>query len=389
MADLPLDQRRLRLGMIGGGRGAFIGAVHRMAARLDDRYEFVAGALSADPDRAGASGADLRLDPARIYPDFEALITGERARPDPVDVIAIVTPNHLHHPAARACLDAGFHVICDKPLTTTVADAEDLCTAAERHDRILAITYNYSGYPLVRAARELIAAGKLGRIHRVNVEYLQDWLLNPVEGDGNKQAAWRTDPAQSGAAGCLGDIGTHAFQLAEFVTGLNVIRLAGRLDTVVPGRRVDDDAQALLEFDNGARGTLWASQVATGHENGLRLRVYGDRAALEWHQESPNELHLRPFGEPPRIITRGSAASGEHAAAAARIPPGHPEGYLEAFAQIYRDIADRITAHDLGQQPPPDALLAPTGKDGLRGVQFVHTVLESHHASGAWLDLNR
>jgi len=373
--------------MIGGGRGAFIGAVHRMAARLDDRYELVAGALSADPDRARASGADLRLDPARTYPDFAALIAGERARPDRVDVVAIVPPNHLHHPAARACLDAGFHVICDKPLTTTVADAEDLCAAAGRNGRILAVTYNYSGYPLVRAARDLIAAGELGRIHRVNVEYLQDWLLNPVEADGNKQAAWRTDPAQSGAAGCLGDIGTHAFHLAEFVTGLTVTRLAGRLDTVVPGRRVDDDAQAALEFDNGARGTLWASQVATGQENGLRLRVYGDRAALEWHQESPNELQLRPFGEPPRIITRGSAAAGERAAAAARIPPGHPEGYLEAFAQLYRDIADRITAHELGHQPPVDSLLAPTGEDGRRGVQFVHAVLQSHRSSSAWLDL--
>jgi len=387
VADLPIDQRRLRLGMIGGGRGAFIGAVHRMAARLDDRYELVAGALSADPDRARASGADLRLDPARTYPDFAALIAGERARPDRVDVVAIVPPNHLHHPAARACLDAGFHVICDKPLTTTVADAEDLCAAAGRNGRILAVTYNYSGYPLVRAARDLIAAGELGRIHRVNVEYLQDWLLNPVEADGNKQAAWRTDPAQSGAAGCLGDIGTHAFHLAEFVTGLTVTRLAGRLDTVVPGRRVDDDAQAALEFDNGARGTLWASQVATGQENGLRLRVYGDRAALEWHQESPNELQLRPFGEPPRIITRGSAAAGERAAAAARIPPGHPEGYLEAFAQLYRDIADRITAHELGHQPPVDSLLAPTGEDGRRGVQFVHAVLQSHRSSSAWLDL--
>lgn len=387
MADVPINQRRLRLGMIGGGRGSFIGAVHRMAARLDDRYEFLAGALSADPDRARASGADLRLDPARSYPDIDALIAGERARPDPVDVVAIVTPNHLHHRAARACLDAGFHVICDKPLTTTLVDAEDLCTAAERHKRILAVTYNYSGYPLVRAARELVAAGELGRIHRVNVEYLQDWLLKPREADGNKQAVWRTDPARSGAAGCLGDIGTHAFQLAEFVTGLQVTRLAGRLDTIVPGRRVDDDAQAVLEFDNGAGGTLWASQVATGHENGLRLRVYGDRAALEWHQEFPNELHVRPFGEPPRRLTRGSTAAGERAAAATRIPPGHPEGYLEAFAQLYRDIADRITAHDLGRQAPPDALLVPTGKDGLRGIRFVQTVLDSHDSSGAWLDL--
>ncbi len=385
-AQTPISERRLRLGMIGGGRGAFIGAVHRMAARLDDRYELVAGALSSDPERARASGQDLRLDPARAYPDIDALIAGERARPDPVDVVAIVTPNHLHHPAARACLDAGFHVICDKPLTTTVADAEDLCAAASRNGRILAVTYNYSGYPLVRAARELIAAGELGRVHRVQVEYLQDWLLKPVEADGNKQADWRTDPARSGA-GCLGDIGTHAFQLAEFVTGLRVTRLAGRLDTVVPGRRVDDDAQAWLEFEGGARGTLWASQVATGHENGLRLRVYGDRASLEWHQESPNELLLTHFGEAPRRITRGSAAAGERAAAATRIPPGHPEGYLEAFAQLYRDIADRIVAHDTGEQPSVDALLAPDGREGLRGVRFVHAVIDSDRAASGWVEL--
>lgn len=395
-----LTSRRLRLGMIGGGRGAFIGAVHRMAARLDDRYTLVAGALSSEPRRARQSGEDLGLDPARAYGSIDELIAGERGRPDGVEVVAIVTPNHVHHHAARACLNAGFHVICDKPMTTTVAEAEDLCAAAKAAGRVLAVTYNYSGYPLVRAARELVQAGDLGPVHRVQVEYLQDWLLEPLEATGNKQADWRTDPARSGPAGCLGDIGTHAFHLAEFVSGLQVRRLAGTVTTHVSGRRVDDDAQVLLQFGEGngdagaaggagsaaATGSLWASQVATGHENGLRLRIYGARSGLEWRQEAPNELRLAPFGEPARLLTRGGPGTGTLSTAATRVPPGHPEGYIEAFAQLYRDAADRIMAIGL-RETSPAAPLLPSGEDGLRGVRFVHAVLESHAGGMNWVDL--
>lgn len=387
MAGDDPARRRLRLGMIGGGRDAFIGAVHRMAARLDDRYTLVAGALSSDPERARRSGADLLLEPGRAYGSIDEMMSGERRRADGMDVVTIVTPNHLHHSAARACLDAGFHVICDKPLATTVEEAEDLCAAAEAAGRVLAVTYNYSGYPLVRAARELIGSGELGAVHRVQVEYLQDWLLQPLEATGNKQASWRTDPSRSGPAGCVGDIGTHAFHLAEFVSGLRVNRVAGALSTLVPGRRVDDDAEVMLHFDGGARGTLWASQVATGHENGLRLRVYGERASLEWHQETPNQLRLASFGEPARLLTRGGPQTGALGTQAIRIPPGHPEGYIEAFAQLYRDVADRIAAAAQGAEPPPAALLAPDGGDGLRGVRFVHAVLASSAGGMRWVEL--
>ncbi|HEY8540015.1 MAG TPA: Gfo/Idh/MocA family oxidoreductase, partial [Steroidobacteraceae bacterium] len=274
MSDTITRPRRLRLGMIGGGRGAFIGAVHRMAARLDDRYELVAGVLSSDPQRARASGADLLLDPARTYTSVEELIRGELARPDRVDVVAIVTPNHLHYSAARRCLEAGFHVICDKPLTTTVEEAAELVEISKGTARVLAVTYNYSGYPMVRQAREMIANGELGNVRVVQAEYAQGWLAQRIEADGNKQAAWRTDPTRAGVAGAVGDIGTHAFHLVEFVTGLRVSHLAADLSSFVEGRPLDDNAQMMLRFDNGARGALWVSQVAVGEENGLRLRVY-------------------------------------------------------------------------------------------------------------------
>jgi predicted dehydrogenase len=379
--------RRLRLGMVGGGRGALIGAVHRMAARLDDRYTLVCGALSSDAERARESGADLLLDPDRIYTTVDDMIAGERTRDDPMDVVAIVTPNHLHYAAARRCLEAGFHVICDKPLTTSVEEAEALCAAAEDTGRLLAVTYNYSGYPLVRSAREMVRAGELGSIHRLQVEYLQDWLLQPLEATGHKQASWRTDPALGGPGGCVADIGSHAFHLAEFISGLRVVRLAAELTTLVPDRRVDDSAQVSVSFDNGARGALWASQVATGHENDLEIRVYGDRASLTWRQESPNQLVLTPFGEPSRTITRSTPAAGSQAAHASRIPPGHPEGFIEAFAQIYRDVAERIVAAANGVPPSPESLLAPDGRDGLRGVRFVHAAVESSRRGMQWMDL--
>ena len=370
--------------MIGGGRGAFIGAVHRMAARLDDRYELVAGVLSSDPQRAHDSGADLLLAPERSYAEIGALLDAEAKRADGVDVVAIVTPNHLHHSAAKRCLEAGFHVICDKPLTTTIEDAQELLQIAEQTRRVLAVTYNYSGYPMVRQAREMIANGDLGELRVVQIEYAQDWLTTPVEATGNKQAAWRVDPLKSGIAGAIGDIGTHAFHLAEFITGTRVTQLAADLSSQFAGRRLDDNGHMLLRFSNGARGSLWASQVAPGNENNLRIRAYGSKGGLEWSQEAPNHLCFAPIGEQPRYITRGGAGAGTAAALSTRLPSGHPEGYIEAFAQIYTDVAELIVATNDGRTPGAGALLAPTVADGLRGVKFIHAAVESSGRDAAW-----
>jgi len=380
-------RQRLRLGMIGGGRGAFIGAVHRIAARLDDRYELVAGVFSSDPQRSRDSGAELLVDAHRCYGSVDEMIQAEAARADRVDVVAIVTPNHLHYAAAKQVLEAGCHVICDKPMTTSVADANDLVGTAERTKRVLAVTYNYSGYPLVRQAKQMIAAGELGELRLVQVEYAQDWLTTLLEAEGQKQASWRADPRQVGAAAAVGDIGTHAFHLAEFVSGLQVSQLAADLSTHVAGRKLDDNAQMLLRFANGARGALWASQIAPGNENGLRLRIYGASGGLEWSQEEPNHLRHAPYGQQPRIIARGGPGVTPLAASAARIPAGHPEGYLEAFAQVYCDIADLIAAYDAKTAPPAGAQLVPTAKDGLRGVQFVHAAVESSRQDAAWMNL--
>lgn len=379
--------RRLRLGIVGGGRGAFIGGVHRIAARLDDQYELVAGALSSDPERARQSAADLHIAPERSYPSFAEMAPREAARSDGIDVVAIVTPNHLHHAAARAFLDAGLHVICDKPMTRTVEEAEDLAEAVARSKRVFVLTHNYTGYPMVRQAREMVAAGELGAIRVVQVEYPQAWLTTRVEATGQKQAEWRTDPARSGAGGSLGDIGTHAFNLAEFVTGLRCTELAADLSIFVPGRRLDDNAQLLLRFAGGARGALWSSQVAPGNENALRIRVYGEAGGLEWAQESPNWLVHAPFGQPRRSITRGSEAAGPAAAHATRIPAGHPEGYLEGFAQLYRDAAELIRARDEGRASDPNTAPLPGVDDGVRGVRFIAAAVASSRANAAWTKL--
>ena len=375
---------RIRLGMIGGGEGAFIGAVHRIAARLDDRYDFVAGALSATAEKARRSGAALGL-AERSYGDFATMITAEAERPDGIEAVAIVTPNHLHAPAALACLKAGLHVICDKPLTTTLAQALELRAAARASDRIFAVTYNYSGYPLVRHARAMIAAGELGAIRLVQAQYAQDWLTEPLEATGQKQAAWRTDPAQSGAGGCIGDIGTHAFQLAHFVTDTQPQSLLADLSTFVPGRRVDDNAQILLRYANGARGALWASQVAPGNENNLALRVYGAKGGIEWRQEHPNQLAWTPFGEPTRIVTRGSSQVGAAGARVTRIPAGHPEGYLEAFATIYSEVAMAIAARRTGAACET---MFPTIDDGVAGVAFIEAAIRSSRAGATWVALD-
>ena len=375
---------KIKLGMIGGGIGAFIGEVHRIAARMDDRYELVAGAFSSNAQRCKESGEELGIDPARCYEDFATMAKKESKKKDGIDAVAIVTPNHLHHGPAKAFLEAGIHVICDKPLTSTLEDAKELESLVADSGLQFAVTYNYSGYPMVRQAREMLSQGKLGPIRVVQVEYPQDWLSTDLESEGQKQAAWRTDPAQAGAGGSLGDIGTHAFHLTEFVTGLKVKSLLADLNSFVPGRQLDDNAQVLMHFNNGARGALWASQVAVGHENGLKLRVYGEKASLEWFQEQPNQLHYRVLGEAPQLITRGSGVAGESANQAIRIPSGHPEGFLEAFANLYRDFADQIEAAKKGDSAESKASLVPTVEDGVKGVEFVEKAVASSKNGSVW-----
>ncbi|MBJ6125308.1 Gfo/Idh/MocA family protein [Microvirga splendida] len=379
--------RRLRLGMVGGGRGAFIGAVHRIAARIDDRWELVAGALSSDPERAKASGVDLLLKPDRIYGDFNEMARRERRLKDGIDAVAIVTPNHAHAAAARAFLKAGIHVICDKPLTTTRREADQLAKLARESGLIFAVTHNYTGYPLVRQARAMVQAGELGAIRVVQVEYAQDWLATRMEETGSKQAEWRTDPARSGPAGAVGDIGTHAFNLAEFIVGDEVASLSAELHTFVEGRRLDDNAHMMLRFASGAKGMLWCSQVAAGLENGLKIRVYGEKAGLEWHQENPNYLTFSPLGEPPRTIRRNGYGADEASRAASRIPGGHPEGYLEGFAQLYTDVAEQITARIEKREPNPFSLQVPTVDQGVRGVRFIEAAVRSSQRKAAWVDL--
>jgi predicted dehydrogenase len=379
--------RRLRLGMVGGGSGAFIGAVHRLAARMDDRYELVAAALSSDPERSRASARDLHIPADRAYGSFAEMVAAESKRPDRVDAVSIVTPNHVHFAPAKAFLEAGIHVICDKPLTTTVDDALALREIVKRSGLIFGLTHNYTGYPLVRQAREMIAAGELGKIRVVQSEYAQDWLTTPVEATGQKQAVWRTDPAQSGPAGSLGDIGTHAYNLTCFVTGLRCEQVASDVSIFVPGRRLDDNVQTLLRFEGGARGMLWASQVAPGNENNHKLRVYGDKAGLEWQQENPNYLRFTPYGKSPIILSRNGAGATASAKHASRIPSGHPEGYLEAFAQLYTDLAEQIAARNAGRKPDPATLLVPGIEEGVEGVRFISAILESSNKNSAWVDV--
>lgn len=381
--------RRLRLGMVGGGLGAFIGGVHRIAARLDDHYELVAGAFASDPERSRASAAELHVAPERAYPDYRAMAAAESQREDGIDVVAIVTPNHVHFEAAKSFLEAGIHVICDKPMTTTLEDAQSLAELVERSGLFFGLTHNYTGYSLVRQAREMVAAGELGELRVVQVEYPQDWLSTRLEDSGVKQAEWRTDPKRSGPAGSLGDIGTHAYHLARFVTGLEVEALAADLHSFVEGRVLDDNVHMMLRFRGGARGMLWSSQVAPGNENGLRLRVYGSRGGLEWRQEEPNQLIHSPLGEPLRILTRNGPGLGSAALGAVRIPPGHPEGYLEAFAQLYSDFAEQIRARHAGREAEALALSAPGVTDGVDGLVFITRALESSAAGGAWVHFPR
>lgn len=375
--------RKLRLGMVGGGQGAFIGGVHRMAARLDGEWELVAGALSSDPERAKASALELGISNERAYGSFEDMVRAESARDDPIDAVSIVTPNHMHAGPAIAFLNAGFHVICDKPMAATMDDAQAIAKAAQSSGKQFILTHNYTGYPLMRQAREMIARGDLGDLRVVQVEYAQDWL---AEATDNKQASWRTDPARAGAGGCVGDIGTHAFNLASYVSGARVESLSADLHSFVDGRQVDDNVQVMLRFSGGAKGMLWASQVAIGNENGLKLRVYGTKGGIEWAQENPNQMSFARFGEPKQILTRGGAGQTSAAERVTRIPAGHPEGYLEGFATIYYEAAEMIRKAD-DERPLPEGVHAPSIADGLAGMRFISACLTSSQNDGAWTTL--
>ena len=378
---------KIRLGMVGGGQGAFIGAVHRLAARMDDHYEFVAGALSSDAARSKASGEELGLATDRTYTDFREMAKAEAKRKDGIEVVSIVTPNHMHFPAAKAFIEAGIHVVCDKPLSLNLKEAKTLEKLLVRKKGVIfALTHNYSGYPMIRQAKAMVAAGELGDIRLVQGEYPQDWLTTALEKTGQKQAAWRTDPKRSGAGGCVGDIGTHTYQLMCDVSGLSGTELAADLTSFVKGRKLDDNAHVMLRFNKGAKGMLWASQVAPGHENGLKIRVYGTKGGLEWTQADPNYLWYTPYGEVKRLITRGGAGSNAAAARVTRVPPGHPEGYLEGFANIYTEVARAIKAKRAGKKVDKDVTF-PGIADGVAGMAFIEACVKSSAKNGKWTKL--
>jgi predicted dehydrogenase len=381
--------RKLRYAMVGGGQGAFIGAVHRKAMALDGQFELVSGAFSSTPGKARASGRELGLADARNHGSWQELLADELERrpADRADVVCIVTPNHLHHPVALAFVEAGFHVVCDKPLVHTSAQAASLADAVKRQGKVFAVTYNYAGYPLVRQAREMVRAGELGAVRKVVVEYHQGWLASAEEIAGNKQAQWRADPAQGGLGGAIGDIGTHAENLIATVTGLEVDSVCADLATLVAGRVLDDDAAVLLRFAGGARGVMTASQVMTGVENGLRLRVSGTLGTLEWAQENPNRLLHSPHDGPPRLLTRGAPWLCEAARRACRLPPGHPEGFIEAFANVYLGVAAAIRAHQQGRKADAFEADYPGLRDGVRGVRFVEAVVASSCSDVKWTPL--
>ncbi|MGL6313981.1 Gfo/Idh/MocA family protein [Vibrio sp. WXL103] len=381
--------KQLKLGMVGGGEGAFIGAVHRIAARIDGHYQLVAGALSSTHDKALRSGKALGLESDRIYTDYAEMAKVEAQREDGIDVVAIVTPNHMHFPVAKAFLEAGISVICDKPLTSTLEDAKALKQVAEQSQAFFFLTHNYTAYPLVRQARQMVQQGDLGTLRVVQVEYPQDWLTTDAEHGDNKQAQWRTDPTRSGPAGCLGDIGTHAYNLACFITGLGLDQVSAELTSFVGGRQLDDNVHVMLRFDQGVKGMLWSSQVAPGNENGLRIRVYGDKGGLEWAQENPNVLAFSPFGQPTQRLTRAGNGYLDTGAHLARTPGGHPEGYLEGFANLYTEAANCLDKKRNGEQPADilEQSLIPDINTGLDGMKFISAVIQSSRHNGDWISL--
>ena len=382
--------RKLRFGMIGGGRGAFIGGVHRIAAAMDGQAELVAGAFSSDPARSQASGADLFLDPTRVYGSYTEMARAEARKPagQRLDFVVIVTPNHQHFPPAKLFLESGFNVVCDKPVTFNLAEARKLQAVVKRTGKVFVLTHNYTGNAMVKQARDLVRTGALGEIRKVVAEYPQGWLSTLLEKTGQKQAGWRTDPKRSGAAGCIGDIGTHAENLVSYITGLSVDSLCADLTTFVKGRRLDDDGNILLRFKGGAKGILHSSQISVGDENNLNIRVYGTKASLEWHQEHPNELTVKFPDQPRQIWRRGNGYVGENARRFTRIPAGHPEGYLEAFGNIYREAFRAIAAEVAGKKLPKD-LDFPTIDDGVEGMAFIETAVKSSRLGARWVKFPR
>ena len=381
--------QKIKLGMVGGGQGAFIGEVHRIASRLDDRYELVAGAFSSSPEKAVASGKELGINDDRNYSNYLEMVEKESMREDKIDVVAIVTPNHMHYPISMAFMKKGFNIICDKPLAMNLKECEDLVQTRKDKDVVFALTHNYTGYPMIRQARAMCSKGEIGSIRVIQAEYAQDWLTedieNKIESGGNKQATWRTDPAQSGEGGCIGDIGTHAFNLLRYVTDLKPHQLSAELTSFVPGRKLDDNAQISIRFNGGAKGTIWSSQIAPGNENHLQIRIYGDNGGLEWCQEDPNYLYYTKFGSPKQKITRGGAGAFNDANDVSRIPPGHPEGYLEGFANIYTDIANALQdkKNDIYDSANFNF---PTVEDGLEGIRFIEKSIASSNSDSSWVN---
>ena len=373
------------MGMVGGGRDAFIGGVHRMAAWLDGKIDLVAGAFSSNPAKSRASGEDLHLDPNRVYASYQEMAEKEAKLPadERIDFVSIVTPNHVHFPVAKTFLEAGFHVVCDKPMTFNLDEARQLRDLVHRSGKVFALTHNYTGYPMVKEARQMAHEGDLGRILKVVAEYPQDWLMQPIDAEGHKGAAWRTDPNQAGASSCIGDIGTHAENLGRYITGLEIEDLCADFTTFVPGRRLEDDGNMLIHYGGGARGVLYASQISAGEENNLAIRVYGTKASLEWHQEHPNELIVKYPDAPRRIYRRGNGYISNTAKKFTRLPPGHPEAFIEAFANIYLEAARAIEAVK-GGDPIPANVDYPTVEDGVVGLQFIATAVQSAQNGGTW-----
>ena len=381
-------ERKIRIGMVGGGKDAFIGGVHRIALRLDGYYELVAGSFSSNFDNSKETGKDLGLAEDRIYKTYQEMAEKESSRSDAIDVVAIVTPNHLHVPIAKIFAEKGIHIICDKPLALSSKEAISLKNIVESKKLIFALTHNYTGYPMVRHARSLIQKGDLGYIRVIQAEYPQDWLTTKAEDSGLKQAEWRTDPKRSGGGGCIGDIGTHAFNLIRFITGLEIEELSADIHTFVKGRLLDDNAQIMLRFKGGAKGALWSSQVAVGNENNLKIRIYGENGGIEWRQEDPNYLYYTEFGHPTQRVTRGSGNVSKEAKDVTRIPPGHPEGYLEGFANIYNDVYKKLYAQINNQNYDDSNDCYPTINDGVEGMRFIETALESSKNNGKWIRFN-
>jgi len=384
------SKRKIKYGMVGGGPGAFIGEVHRMAAAVDGKTKLVAGSFSSDLQKTRQMGQELDLDQDRLYDSFEEMAHKESKLPEEkrIDFVTVVTPNHLHFDVCKAFIEAGINVVCDKPMTNTIEESEELCRLVEENNVIFALTYTYTGYPMVKQARQMIRDGKLGNLRKVIVEYPQGWLAEPIERKGeNKQAAWRTDPDRAGVSAVVADIGSHAENLVEYMAGLRLKELYADIHTFVEGRELEDDANMLVHYEDGVRGVLYSSQISIGEENDLKIRIYGDEASLEWRQEDPNYLHVKYPDKPEEIYKRGNPYLSDEANFVNRVPPGHPEGYIEAFANIYSNVADTIAARIHGEEADPKALDFPTVYDGAVGVHFIHKAIESGKKR-EWVEMN-